>query len=185
MAPDLYNDWLLFLGTAFGLLAAAWAVVKRCRRWTRRVGETVEEWSVWTKHFGGHPATELHNIVTDLAAGIDIIELRQEILSRKLRVGIYVCDGTTGDCIYASDYLAEIFGVPQTAMLGRGWLTQVSDREQADKAWTFCVQRRITYRDTYTVTHAQTGNSSRCRTEAYYVGSDGGRYVGYVEVILT
>lgn len=183
MAPDLYNDWFIFLGTIGGIIAALWTVTKRLRKWCKRANGAIDEWPIAVQFFGENPSAAIHEILTDLGNATDIIELRQSIIARKLRIGIYVCDSVAGRCLFASDYLAEIFGLPQTAMLGLGWLAQISDQRLHGETWEFCWKRRIHYRDEYTVTNAQTGAAVRCRTEAYWLDSDGGRYVGYVEVI--
>lgn len=182
MDPSFWNDWLILIGTAGAVVAAIWALAKRLRKWCHRVSGTVDEWGKWTEFFGSNPATAIHEILNDLGTATDIIELRQNIVSRKLRIGIYVCD-SKGECVYASDYLAKIFGVPQASMLGLGWLAQIGDRGKASVVWEFAWKHRINYEDSYTVTNRQTGERVECRTEAFFLDSDGGRYVGYVEII--
>ena len=138
----------------------------------------------WRDSFGENPAPAIRDILTDLSNGQDLTEAILEVVCRRLRIGIYVCRASDGACIYSSDSLAEIFGLSPTAMLGFGWSAQVVDGESVLQHWEACQRRKITYRASYAVRNALTGKMVQCRTEAHYLTSGGGRYVGWLEVVI-
>jgi PAS domain-containing protein len=182
VSPKSLNEWLAVIGTVSGFLGAAYYF---CRRLWKRLSRICElSRQPWEQLFGPDSAQQIHDVIRDLAAAQDVIDVRQSIISRKLRVGIYICDAETGECLYASDYLAEIFGVPPDEMLGLGWAACVVDKEEKVQTWEYCCKRRITYRDNYSVRHGVTGKMVHCRTEAHYVPAGVGRYVGWVEIII-
>lgn len=92
----------------------------------------------------------------------------------------------TGSCTFANVALCELFGLPQTDMLGRGWLSVLdgSDvRERAWNTWTACVAKHLPYLDRYQVRNARTGERFWVRAHAIPAGDPDSplHYYGTVE----
>jgi len=180
--PKTANEWIALSATVGGVFTAGWfwgrRVLRRCQeiRWISQ--------QPWRAAFGDRPADTIRDIVADLSNAQDLAESIVDVICRKYHTGIYVCLSDDGSCIYANDTLAEIFGLSPPAMLGFGWSAQIDDGEQVVQHFEACVRRKITYRAAYSVRNAISGKMVRCRTEAHYLASGGGRYVGWLEVVI-
>jgi PAS domain-containing protein len=180
--PKTANEWITLFGTLGGVFAAGWfwgrKFLRRCQdiRWISK--------QPWREAFGENPANAIRDILNDISNAQDLAEAIVDVICRKHRNGIYVCRSDDGACIYANDTLAEIFGLSPTAMLGFGWSAQIDAGEEVLQHWESCVRRKITYRATYSVRNAITQKMVHCRTEAHYLTSGGGRYVGWLEVVI-
>ena len=182
MSPKTINEWIALIGTVCGLLVGGYWFAKRTIAKFILLCRIANQ--PWREYFGDDFVKELRELINDLANAQDLLEAKHTVTLRRLGIGIYICDAKSGECIYASDYLAEIYGVTPNAMLGFGWAAQVVDREEKVKTWEYCCNRKITYRDSYSIRNAITEKMVHCRTEAHYVPSGGGRYVGWVEVVI-
>lgn len=60
-----------------------------------------------------------------------------------------------GQCIYASDELAELIGVDKSSVMENGWITSLEDgqREQVVAAWNAAVAQRRDFNMDYTFVH--------------------------------
>ena len=181
--PKLFNEWAILIGTISGLLAGAWVIVRRLRKYFTAINEGITYREKMREHFGEHPAQALRILVDELQGSHDIIAAKADILLRKSRIGIYICDSKSGRCLWVSDFLGELFGLSPATMLGLGWSSQIEGRKQAVESWEWCVENRTNYSDEYIVRNARTGEALRCKTEAFFIDGSEPRYVGYVEMI--
>jgi PAS domain-containing protein len=183
VAPKEINEWLALAGTIGASVTVAIVCARRFKKRFHDLHETVRAHRRFVELFGAEYAADIFKFVNELGSVTDILTTRQDIILRKLGIGIYVCEAKSGKCIFVTERMAEIFGISPAAMLGYGWAAQIDEREKRVEKWNWCVQHEAVYRDEYTVTHGASGKKFRCQTEAYFVDVDGGRYVGYVEVI--
>ena len=180
--PSHINDWIVLVGSISAILGGAWILIRRAIKYVRDMDGIHVQRTKFLAHFGEEYADAIHEILTDLAADNDIAHARHGIFLRRLKIGIYVCDAATGECIYA-DGMEEIFGVASDSLLGLGWSSAIEEREKHVAKWEWCVKHKVSYRDKYTVRHAATQRLIQCRTEAFLTNGGQPRYVGYVEVI--
>lgn len=165
------------VGTAIGIL---WALIRfGCRMY--RVVPAIDRLH---DLFGETPVHELHKIIGDIRTAVGEFEIRQRIAERHLEIGIYVCE-PTGKCTWANDYLCDAFGIDSNDMLGLGWLSAISKREQVGvhTAWKQCVADALPYRESYTVVPVDGRPEWKAVTQAWPVVRNGRVvcYVGYVK----
>lgn len=172
------------------MLAVGTAIVgvARLLRWCRR--QLCEWWVVkglvnvyWQLQPNG--GASLVDKVTQSVAKLEVIEAVQFQLLNHSPDAYYICD-QQGECTYANAALCAMFGLARENMLGRGWLTAISEDERLEvwQEWQRCVQAEIPYSNTYTIYHCASGARSRVRTTAEYCrGVDGGfsMHVGVVK----
>lgn len=183
MLPKTINEWIALGGSLIALAVTVFACLKRTRHWFIRLRDNVRAHSKFIEHFGSQYATSIAELLCDLGTAHDLHEAHSRIILRRLGIGIYITDAATGKCLHVTDRLAEIFGIPASEMLGFGWAAQIDDAAKKVEYWNWCIGKQLTYRDSYTVTNATTGKRVACHTEAFFLDADGGRYVGYVEVV--
>ena len=60
-----------------------------------------------------------------------------------------------GNCVYASDKLGEVIGLPPNDILGNGWITNVKDEDKSRvfKEWTYAVEQKRRFIQNYTFIH--------------------------------
>lgn len=65
---------------------------------------------------------------------------------------VYICK-PTGECVYASEELCELFEKSEQEMRGFGWTLAIPDkaRNEAYTKWVDCVKNKMPYEDTYTI----------------------------------
>jgi PAS domain-containing protein len=181
--PKTISEWIALIGTISGIVVACYWFIKRTIAKFFLLCRVANQ--PWRELFGDNFVQELRDLINDLASAQSLHEIRHDIIYRQLGIGLYICDAASGECIYASNYLAsEIFGVAPSQMLGHGWTAQIIDREEKVHTWEYCCKRKISYRNNYSIRNAATGKMVHCITEAQYVPIDGGRYVGFVKVVI-
>lgn len=78
-----------------------------------------------------------------------------------------------GHCSFANVALCDLFGLPQSDILGRGWLSALDGSEARERAWdtwSTCVEKRIPYLDRYQIRNARTGERIWVRAHAIPAG---------------
>jgi len=182
--PKTISEWIALIGTISGIVVASYWFIRRTFAKFLLLCRVANQ--PWNEHFGENFVVEIRELIDDLALAQDLNDIRHGITCRRLGIGVYICDAVSGECLWASDYLAEIFGVNSpNELLGFGWAAPIVDREEKVQTWEYCCKRRITYRDNYAVRNALTGKMVMCRTEAHYIPAGGGRYVGWVEIVVS
>jgi PAS domain S-box-containing protein len=84
------------------------------------------------------------------------------------------CD-SSGQCVWVSRRMAEIFGLEHAEMLGRGWLDAVDHKTRAKvwERWQDAIESRIPYADEFLVINQSTSDKVWCRASAQAAIIDG------------
>lgn len=80
------------------------------------------------------------------------VTVQMQVIMNHIGMCVYICK-PTGECIYASKQLCELFGRPEEDMRGFGWVLAIpdKDRNRAYQKWIDCVKNKKPYEDTYPV----------------------------------
>lgn len=127
--------------------------------------------------------TALKDQVSSLAVAVKGIEARQRAGWAADGRATYECDGE-GNCVWASDALAVLFGTSPEKMLGSGWLNRIATQDERKLAWSrwlTSVKEGIPYEDTYRI---KTGDGKYRWIRAYTISvvDVGGTVSGYFGV---
>jgi PAS domain S-box-containing protein len=108
------------------------------------------------------------NTVNELKDMLMITDARAKVTWQADEYATFEC-GPTGECVMASDALAELFGLPTDQLLGEGWLQALptaEERIRVKRNWDECRKERIPYIETYFIKHRPTGEVRRIRVQA-------------------
>lgn len=165
-------DWHTKVAASIGALTAISLFLKRVRGWIgvvlARVGHAFTVPTAFVREFGELPAEKVRKAFLEMSKTQDLSELRQQVLSKHLEFGLYICD-TSGRCIEANPYLCDLFGMGREDMLGFGWLKGVAPehRQRVHTEWMWAVNTDVPYRSVYKVENQRDGHSSWIKTEAF------------------
>lgn len=181
---DRVSDfWGWIIGAVTGVMAAlaAW------RKHGRRIHRTVVLSDRIHEHFGKDAGKKIVDELSRRSKDIVLGEVRQQFLEQRLGIALYVC-ASSGSCEYASEALADLFGLERAEMLGNGWLKAVdmSERQKVMEFWEYAVKHNMPYDYEYAVINQNTGKRFRVITRAFPVASRSGEmlcYVGMVEML--
>ena len=115
--------------------------------------------------FGEDAATKLKTALVDNRLALARAEARLNLICKHSHMGVYICD-RDGKCVFANDFLCEMFGLDHEKMKGYGWLACVDDRESEFHHWKFAVDNDTPYRSTYNMINQKTKQVQRVTTEA-------------------
>lgn len=138
--------------------------------------------------YGDSPAKTIKEIYEAIQTAHDVLEIRQQISEKYLKIGVYICD-LEGKCSWSNQYLNDMFGLDSEEMKGFGWLRSVSqrDRKRTHEEWLYAVREGIAYSCDYHVHNERDNKKLFVRTEAVSVIDDKNEkkcYVGYLYPIL-
>lgn len=171
-------DWTVKLAAIIAALTAILLLVRRVRGWVgvalARMIHALTIPTAFVREFGELPAEKVRKAFLDLSKGQDLAELRQQVLSKHLEFGLYICE-TTGRCIEANPYLCDLFGMSREEMMGFGWLNAVAPehRQGVHADWMWALKTDAPYRATYRVENQRDGSSTWVKTEAFTAKKDG------------
>jgi len=136
--------------------------------------------------FGQTPAETIKEIHETIQTAHDILQIRQQISERYLKIGVYMCD-LEGRCVWTNDYINEMFGLDSTDMRGFGWLTGIhtSDRKRVFDEWIHAVKNNMGYSYEYTICNVRDEVSLLVKTTAVCVIDDNNEkkcYIGYLQI---
>lgn len=82
-----------------------------------------------------------------------ISEARIRLLQTMAAACIFECDAQTGECVWVNEGICGLFDLPQSEMLGFGWLRAVApvERESVKQAWHAAVRGGYPFAWEYTV----------------------------------
>jgi len=103
-----------------------------------------------------------------IESSVTVLTAGRHAMWSEFSLGVFECD-STGSCTFASPYLSEIFGMPQSEMRGIGWLEAIDGPEERTRvleSWTRSISSRSPYSDTYKVHNRRTGDRWIMRAEA-------------------
>lgn len=137
--------------------------------------------------FGETPAQTIKEVHDAIKSAHNVLEVRQQISERYLKIGIYICD-LSGRCIWTNDYLDTIFNRDSRDMDGFGWLQSVhpEDRQRVHATWMYSVSNGIDYNCKYTVCNYEDSISIELNSSAILVYNNSNIkhcYVGFVEIL--
>lgn len=127
------------------------------------------------KEFKPNGGSSIRDTLDELREKLLILDGRHRARFAGDGLATYECRAD-GECIEVSPALAELFGLPQTHILGRGWLAAVETAEERIRVWAnweAAVKAEIPYEDVYTVARPD-GSRKLVRTYVRCTrGSDG------------
>ena len=164
----------------FAALSAALIIWRRIRTRAIEWNESIAHSKAMKEAFGANPAGEVKKLLELLRQAHSEMDVRHSILCRRLNIGIWVCEASTGRCIYANPTLCEMLGMSREDMLGFGWLSAVdpADKKTTWETWTQAVKERRPYREKYHIINE--AGRKMVETEGFLVEPEGKVYVGYV-----
>jgi PAS domain S-box-containing protein len=88
-----------------------------------------------------------------------------------------------GNCIYASEKLGEVIGLPPNYILGNGWETNLkdSDKERLSIEWENAVKKKRRFIQNYTFVH-ENGDEVRVQGQAFPIIHNG-NLEGFVGIL--
>lgn len=98
---------------------------------------------------------------------------------------MFECD-PTGSCVHVNLTMAEMFGMPEEAMRGYGWLDAMLDSTERDRvrvAWETALENRMPYRDTYRVHNRTTGERFFAHAHAHSITTKEGVVLSIIGVV--
>jgi PAS domain S-box-containing protein len=102
-----------------------------------------------------------------------------------LTTGSFECS-PDGLLTWGNKALCDLLGLSFDELLGKGWLSAVDEEERADVwfQWMENVENGIPHESVFTVNNRKTGESFRCRSNAFTHKTVDGRILGYYGTIL-
>jgi len=163
------------LSQAAAAIGAGWLMWLRFRKRLFRLDASLTAASGMVDAFGPSPAEEIRKRLLVLETMAEALEFRNNIVSERLRIGIYMC-GLDAHCTYANPQLADMFKLDRDQMLGWGWLSGLASLDQARvrAAWQLAVKEQLPFRERYRLRAGLT-----VETEAFLLHNKAA-YIGYV-----
>jgi len=137
--------------------------------------------------FGPTPADAVKILHDTIQTSVGLLEVRQQIAEKYLKIGIYICD-LDGKCTWTNDYLNSMFGLDSNEMRGYGWLQAVhpADRQRTNNEWQYAIKNNIAYNCEYTICNKKDCIAIKVLAEAVAVLNDQDEiqcYVGYLGIV--
>lgn len=175
-----HYELLLFIGTC--LLSFS----TKFRKMVKDVLRSVNLSNRFHSAYGDTPAETIKALHEAIQTAHDVLEIRQQISEKYLKIGVYICD-LDGKCLWSNEYLNEMFGLDSQAMKGFGWLQAIhsKDRKRVHEEWLYSIKEGIQYNCEYTICNLRDGRLIDARTEAVVVIDDNNEkkcYVGYLSI---
>ncbi len=175
-----HYEVFLFVGT--GLLSLS----SKFRKMVKDVIRSVNLSNRFHTAYGDSPAETIKALHEAIQTAHDVLEIRQQISEKYLKIGVYICD-LDGKCVWSNEYLNEMFGLDSKDMKGFGWLQAIhpKDRKRVHEEWLYSINENIQYNCEYTVCNPRDGRLIHIRTEAVAVVDEQDTkkcYVGYLYV---
>ena len=176
--------WIDNYGTISILLGAFIGVATKGRRFIKNAARSIMLGNSFHATFGDNPAETIKALNEAVQNAHDVLEIRQQISERYLKIGIYICE-TNGKCVWSNDRLRELFGLDSEEMKGAGWLLAIhtDDRKRVHESWMYAITENISYSERYTICNQRSKVGYFVATNAVAVIDDNGVikcYVGYL-----
>ncbi len=187
LALDLSNIYVQLTG-ALGILGILWAGAKKGKKAYTLIADGVGQLAEIRGQLKPNGGNSLYDKVSE-AVKVALVERdARHFRWANDETAVWECDGD-GKCVWVSKKLAELFGMDNAQLLGKGWLTAVEydERERVWKRWTRSVQQGIPYEDHYIVVNQKTGLRVSCKAMATVciVHDAPERYFGTVTPVRT
>lgn len=177
------------VGAGIGIIWAGWKFLLR-QIWPRMIKHFYAQHigGQLFREFGEDAARKIKDALTNNRMSTARINARLDVICREMKIGLYICDAT-GKCIWSNQYLADLFGMDSTEVLGYGWLLGIADdeRERSHQRWMFSVKNDTPYRDEYHALNRRTGQKTLVMTEAEPIRTEDGKtptnYIGILKEI--
>lgn len=131
------------------------------------------------RNFGSDSGVKIKRILVDLQSSSSLMQVKQDLLSKHLDLGIYVTSAD-GQYIAANPTLCELFGLDEREFHGTGWLKPVKDKIRVFEHWKISRNNEIPYNDSYIIVNQRTNEELSIYTEAYPVKTNDGTLLCYV-----
>jgi PAS domain S-box-containing protein len=169
------------------VLAALFGAAVKCRRHMKNAIRSTLLGNRFHDLFGPTPADAIKALHDTIQTSTGLLEARQQIAEKYLKIGIYICD-LEGKCTWTNDYLNNMFGLDSNEMRGSGWLQAVhpADRQRTNNEWQYAIKNNIAFNCEYTICNRKDCVSILVLAEAVAVLNDQDQiqcYVGYLEIM--
>lgn len=182
---EIFTWGLNNYATILSGITFVFGIVVVCKKWIINGIRSINLSTRFHAHFGTFPADKIKEIHETIRKSHNILEIRQSISEKYLQIGIFMCESTTGKCLWSNDYINEFFGLDSSEIKGFGWLSAIDeeDRTRVHEVWMHAVKNKTPYDCEYTVVN-QRDKTGRCVTaHAIAVLDDTDNivcYVGYI-----
>lgn len=167
--------------------AALFGAAVKCRRHMKNAIRSTLLGNRFHDIFGPTPADAIKALHDTIQTSAGLLEARQQIAEKYLKIGIYICD-LDGKCTWTNDYINDMFGLDSNEMKGNGWLQAVhpSDRQRTNNEWQYAIKNKIAFNCEYTICNRKNRLSIKVLAEAVAVLNDKDEiqcYVGYLDIM--
>lgn len=180
-------QWILNnYGTISAVGASILSTIIILKRWGNHAIRSIMLGNKFYSIFGVDPAKTIKEVHDSIRSAHDVLEIRQQISERYLKIGIYICD-LSGKCTWTNDYINEIFGLDSRDMREFGWTSAIhpDDRKRVHEEWLYSINNGISYNCEYTICNEREDIAIEVRTDAVAVINDQGIkqcYVGFLTI---
>lgn len=173
-------------GTVTAGLAIALSLFLFIKKWHKHAINSINLSIKFYDIFGNSPAQEIEGLCESIREEQSLLEIRQQISERYLKIGVYITD-LEGKCTWTNDYLNQIFGRDSKDMLGFGWLIGIhkDDRNRIHGEWMYSVNNKIEFSSDYVICNGKNDLAIEVTSSAVAVVNDKKErqcYIGYVTI---
>ncbi len=184
----LINWCIANYGTLAAICTTLFTVFLFGRKWVKDAIRAIILGNKFHTIYGNDPVQCIRELHETIQRSHDTLEIRQCISEKYMQIGIFMCQNTTGKCVWTNQYLNDIFGLDSTDMRGFGWLNSIDpiDRERVHKVWIYSVNNNIPYECNYTIINQRNGNLYKVAAHAISVVDDKDTvvcYIGYMTIV--
>lgn len=183
---EIVDFFLRNYGSISLIAATVFGVIIKFRRFIKNAIKSFILGDSFYNIYGENPAQAIKQVHEAIQNAHNTLEIRQSIAEKYLKIGVYICS-TSGKCLWANEYLCEIFGLDSTEMKDFGWLSSIdtNDRKRVYENWIYAIHNKLSYSDDYNITNSRTMIKYNISTEAVAVVDDKNEiqcYVGYITI---
>jgi PAS domain S-box-containing protein len=138
------------------------------------------------REFSTNGGKSIKDQITRIDDNTRLSELRSKLVATTLlTTGSFECS-PDGLLTWGNKALCDLLGLSFDELLGKGWLSAVDEEERANVwfQWMENVENGIPHESVFTVNNRKTGESFRCRSNAFTHRTVDGRILGYYGTII-
>lgn len=180
-----WEPWVKIATPLIGLVVAAWRWGKPFRVWLH----DLQKFPSRVRENTDILAREIRPNGTPLCEKISNIEEQTELCNARFAMmantsvePIFECD-STGQCVFVSKSVCEMFGMSYKDMLGNGWLLAIDNPEERSKVWEYWkhdIANNIPHRDRFTIHNQMTNKAIKVEASAVvHRGRKSGKILAY------
>jgi PAS domain S-box-containing protein len=163
---DLSNIYVQITG-ALGIVGVLWAAAKKGKKIYTLVADGVGQLAEIREQLRPNGGNSMYDKLSEVVKTVLVERDARHFQWANEDTAVWECDGD-GKCVWVSKKLAELFGMENAQLLGKGWLGAVEydERERVWKRWTRSVQQGIPYEDHYIIVNQKSGLRVACKATA-------------------